>query len=391
MARFLHYRECMETATAAAQKNTSGIPSGYVRICYCSGSGETSTRTIRIRNVYRSRYGKTYIRAYCELRREERTFRLDRILWWEPIHSQTAGEEKRTYRTPYQPKPAAGYSSHTTAASPTTKQKSRKGGGFFIFLTCIAGLIFIVKHEEIIPLLEDLAGYEKTIPDYEFIYTSLVPEPEPAPAPQEPEPVSPEPPSPNPQPAPEPEPTPEEALYTRHINRLAVRFTEITGIDHRGLFEWYRAADGDRDALLSWQEIQNFQNELYYSYRYINNDAALDPVQFVNAGGGDCEDFALMTAGLVRFWGGQPYIASFAPEVHGSGHAICLVYSDTLPDFGMYYQFDEPTYLHGGGTVPDGYYIPVDYDNVGGISNAMRKSWILRALYVPEEIYGNYM
>ena len=372
----------MVTASKVTQKRTSGIPSGCVRICYCNGSGQTSTRAIHIQNLYSSRYGKTYIRAYCELRREERTFRLDRILWWESIRSDTGGQESRPYRTPYKqrppyhpkpkpkPTPAPGYFPQTTT-SPAFKRKSRKGGGFLIFITCIAVFIFIAKYEEIILLLEDLAGYEEPIPDYEFIYTSLVPEPEPAPKPSPTDPL--------------PDP------YDRHINRLELRFTELTGIDHRGLFDWYRAADGDRDALLSWQEIQNFQTELYYGYRYFNNERALDPVQFVNAGGGDCEDFALMTAGLVRFWGGRPYIASFAPEVHGSGHAICLVYSDTLPDFGMYYQFDEPTYLHGGGTAPDGYYIPVDYDNVGGISNAMRKNWILRALYVPEEIYGNYM
>jgi hypothetical protein len=39
----------------------------------------------------------------------------------------------------------------------------------------------------------------------------------------------------------------------------------------------------------------------------------------------------------------------------------------------------------------DGTYIPVDYDSVGGTSNAVGQEWILRALYEPEEIYGSWM
>jgi hypothetical protein len=146
----------METASASVHAYTQGVPSGRVQICYCNGSGETSTRIIRIQNVCRSRYGKTYIRAYCELRNEMRTFRLDRVLWWERCPAAPVQQMKRTYSpspTPptrqQQSKPSPGYKPAEAVSSPP-KRKSRRGTGFLIFLTVILGFICIGKRGEIV-------------------------------------------------------------------------------------------------------------------------------------------------------------------------------------------------------------------------------------------------
>ena len=56
-----------------------------VRIAYTSGYGESSIRIIEPVRIYQGRNGYTYLRAYCHLREEERTFRLDRIRSWEQI------------------------------------------------------------------------------------------------------------------------------------------------------------------------------------------------------------------------------------------------------------------------------------------------------------------
>jgi predicted DNA-binding transcriptional regulator YafY len=56
-----------------------------VRIAYMNGYGQSSIRVIEPLRIYRGHNGCTYVRAWCYLRREERTFRLDRVRSWEPI------------------------------------------------------------------------------------------------------------------------------------------------------------------------------------------------------------------------------------------------------------------------------------------------------------------
>lgn len=76
--------------------------------------------------------------------------------------------------------------------------------------------------------------------------------------------------------------------------------------------------------------------------------------------------------------------------LHGPGHAICLVYSDTVPSGFGYYSLKD-YYTPEGEHLKDGDYIPIDYEYVGATSNAMEDSWILRKMYVPENIYGERM
>lgn len=45
----------------------------------------------------------------------------------------------------------------------------------------------------------------------------------------------------------------------------------------------------------------------------------------------------------------------------------------------------------GGYPVKSGWYIPIDYDSVGSLSNAVGEGWKLRAIWEPESIYEKRM
>ena len=166
-------------------------------------------------------------------------------------------------------------------------------------------------------------------------------------------------------------------------------FDRVTGIFDPYLDSIYAGADKNNDFRLSWQEIQLFQNNLYYSYKYRNNSKALRPDEFVNRGGGDCEDWALMTSGLLTYWGYRSYIGIFEPRSRRTAHAICFLYTTKKPP-GSY------TYIHltsitgykeNNKDVRPGYYIPIDYNVVGGYSNAMGRNWFLVNIDNPKDIY----
>ena len=61
------------------------------RLWYQSGSGRMTERTIDLIGLRRSSEGVVYLRAYCHLRGEDRTFRADRILYAEPLPRATVG------------------------------------------------------------------------------------------------------------------------------------------------------------------------------------------------------------------------------------------------------------------------------------------------------------
>ena len=80
------------------------------RIAYTNGYGEPSIRVIEPLRIYQGRNGYTYLRAYCNLRDQERTFRLDRIRSWEQNgwEQRGAGDEekrgnKQTHAVPQSP------------------------------------------------------------------------------------------------------------------------------------------------------------------------------------------------------------------------------------------------------------------------------------------------
>ena len=59
--------------------------SSLIRMTYTNGFGETSVRRVEPIRVYAGRNGYSYMKAYCRLREENRTFRMDRIQHWTPV------------------------------------------------------------------------------------------------------------------------------------------------------------------------------------------------------------------------------------------------------------------------------------------------------------------
>ena len=173
------------------------------------------------------------------------------------------------------------------------------------------------------------------------------------------------------------------AYESIHDARVAVNASLLsarTGMTDPDLIALFAGTDGDHDGEISWQEIQRFQTALDRTYRYQSNSTALRPDEFMAAGGGDCEDWALMTAGMLQFWGIPVFIGSLASST--GHHAIALVPTTRIPPGAM--TIDVPT----GGSLRAGSYIPIDYEHVGRLSNAVARRFTVEWIWVPEEIYG---
>ena len=177
------------------------------------------------------------------------------------------------------------------------------------------------------------------------------------------------------------------SLWEMRVQANARLFRRATGIYDFPLEERYAAADTDRDGALSWSEVRSFQRALTRAFRYIANGTALRPDRFLRQGGGDCEDWALVTCGLLRFWGYEAYVGSIGDPSGMSGHAVCLVPQQERP-VGMTYFELRGFYTSSGAALPDGYYIPIDYEHVGRLSSAVESGWVLKRVYEPESLYG---
>jgi hypothetical protein len=166
------------------------------------------------------------------------------------------------------------------------------------------------------------------------------------------------------------------------VNINAYYFIQATGISDKKLIDIYITADTNNDGDLQWEELETFQKKLVKQYKYLDNEPVLRPDQFIRAGGGDCDDWSVMTAGLLRFYGAEPYIARYG-RTKVIGHAICLlkVAPDNCPEKYMSYE------ISGFHNIPAGTYIPIDYDEVGGLSGVDRR-WKISDIYIPENIYG---
>lgn len=142
-------------------------------------------------------------------------------------------------------------------------------------------------------------------------------------------------------------------------------------------------ADSNGDGKISVGELQRFQNWLKRNFRYKENSTALHPDDFLKQGGGDCEDFAIMTTCMLNYHGVVAYVAGFG-RVTVNKHAVVIVQvtSNNAPGY-LFYT------LSGWG-IPSGIYIPVDYEKVGGLS-AIDRRWKIARINKPISIYGVYM
>ncbi|MFW5776649.1 MAG: WYL domain-containing protein [Spirochaetota bacterium] len=351
------------------------------RILYVNGNGQTSERTITIEHRFTSGRGVTYLVAYCHLRGEQRTFRLDRVMSVLDTHAARPGAEAR--------RAAARPAAHR-APTPTTgpSAQPRRAGHASEFLgKLVVGALAVTC----------LAWFRAE-----------------ANAPTDP---------PRFRPPPVPtvaaantEPSPKDATWSdeyrgqeirverrgdsisytlvasdrrfgdMHSLRIAVNESLLSasmGIRDDRLTGLFARADRDRDGSLSWSEVEAFQHLLDDRYRYLANDVALWPSQFMDAGGGDCEDWALMTATLLRFWGIDAEIGSIHSDT--GHHAVTFV-----PVSGAPSDFLQIT-IGGTDDSPATTYVPIDYTRVGGFSNAVGGSYTVTRVRRPEELFGTAM
>lgn len=398
-------------------------PGKRYRIAYLNAKGEASTRVILVRTVTLGAYRRTYIRAFCELVGEERTFRLDRMQKVTLLN--VAAEEA----------PAASGSSGCRAADrvsviPVTTNRNssyvsprchRIDGGqsrvadrererinsapasrrprphrFRRFLLNAAALFLLFDGV----LTSDPGWMSRGILDQiEALidpYPGLVrPEPEP-----EPDPLPP------PQPEPQPDPQPsgvkdslasalrategiaEEVPLREGAARRAIREARLfrsAGVTNELVISRFERADVDRDGELSWKELRRFQAEVYRSFRYESNATALRPEEFFVAGGGDCEDFAIFSAAMLAYWGWEAYVASLSTNPNDA-HAVVFVRVKRVPSWASFYEVsagpEDPRFAASG------IFVPVDYDVVGGLSDAVTPGSTVTDIVVPTEWYG---
>ena len=397
---------------------------GYTyRIAYRSESGRQTERTIDVLRKNSSRVGIIYFRAYCHLRDEERSFRSDRIVSCSDLGltiqsasyspaathvGNTIGvsqalatisapmiRESLFMPSPPQPKPV----SHSSRPA---KDHSNIGTVFGKFVwTAICGFMAVTIIGAISQWdSSSISSSTKSWPSYPgplTVASARIPAPLPKPKPRSPE-------------------TdgvliggmhlqtlnsggveyyvvPELGLQTANkreaIAAIKVpQFEAVTGIHDSALNERYLDADLDCSGKLSWDELAEFQKKTYKDFRYEPNDVALRPDEFLHIGGGDCDDFALYSAGLLRFWGWQPYLGCLSPGRGDVGHAICLSYEEGSFSSSFTYYDIGAGRTEDGSPLKAGRYVPIDYDEVGELTNASGKGWKLREIYVPEKAYG---
>ncbi len=392
------------------------------RIWYRSESGRATERTIELLRVSRARDGRVFLKAFCHLRGEERTFRADRV-----TRSERLGTVPRVFASPVEtvvPRPepisAAVIVPSASMAPPTPQRtvvvpspprevghptngntKPRKTFGEAIGAIIGYGIAAIFAFT-ILGKLGVLGRYSSSSsyrPSDLYSY-SPIPNPVPPPSP--------------------PKPSLEELTIGGKLLRIyrnagieryevpslglttpskveaiaAIRipaFVAVTGLTNQSLFSRYLEADLNGSGKLSFDELEAFQRKTYRDFQYEANELALRPDEFLEANGGDCEDFALYTAGLLRFWGWDPYIGSLGPSRGGIGHAVCLSYEEGSFS-GLYTYFELESWVAEDGTgLKPGKYVPIDYDQVGGLTNAVEKGWKLRSIYIPEKAWGLVM
>lgn len=408
----------------------AGSEGGAVRIRYENNAGEQSERTIEPICIY-YKYGKCYVKAYCHLREEERTFAVRRMDILETSEQDRDNRDNREYggncstadeTISYDPASArfviAGQSSETRNipeeprnssldtplpvenGAPAQRKKEERHPVLSFFSKVFWTIFVIIGSTLMIAFWLEETGMipggnePDSTPRVVRVSSSESVAPESGRTPVPPKQwtyrgftllrfddgsVR----------APELDMQGENGWVMHYLINAAL-FVKETGIGYEELLYRYMEADSDGNGHLSWGEICSFQNRTSREFRYRNNSIALPPDEFLRRGGGDCEDFAIYTCGMLRFWGWNCQVAGYYPPAGGTGHAITLVWSSTPIDGYGYFKIEEGSYV-GGRKVRPGYWIPIDYDAVGGISNAMGSDWELWDLEDPESLYWREM
>jgi predicted transglutaminase-like cysteine proteinase len=172
-----------------------------------------------------------------------------------------------------------------------------------------------------------------------------------------------------------------EARKAIRIERLA-RKSEVK---HELVISRYDRADLDHDDELSWRELRKFQEAVFRDFRYESNGKALRPEEFFLTGGGDCEDFAIFSAAMLTYWGWDAYVASMGTN-DNDAHAVVFIKVDRPPAWASFYEIPKGT--GNPRFAASGTFVPVDYDVVGGLSNAVTPGSTVTDIVVPRAWYG---
>lgn len=362
------------------------LPGQFYQISYRDAGGQVTLRRILVIEHWEAS-GEFYLRAWCFLRGDERIFRMDRIMEAAlldeaasgaltavpamaaaavspPAGAVSSGSSGRAFAAAG---PAArtgegteekpeGTTAASAAASAAREKKDRSSAR--------AALLFVL----IMYLLYAVPGYiREHAPALETLNRTLAP----------------------PRKA-DPPPRPTEGWKNRMIERSRA-FRAATGNQDSEVLKYYIQADTNYDDVLSWPEIGAFQKALYRDFTYQYNDTALRPDKFVSSRGGDCEDWALFTCGLLTFWGYTSYVGSVDGN-GGGGHALTLFYKKTKPANHQYHYYYFPVDTRMSGLdLPAGYYLPIDYNHTGTFSSASIQDSPLRWVYEPRSIYDQPM
>jgi len=190
-----------------------------------------------------------------------------------------------------------------------------------------------------------------------------------------------------------PEPTPGPRIIKGSVSNainlglypVEIRYAEInyrgygTPIDKRTERE-YHSADKDGDGWLSPIEIVDFVTKWNNLFRYTHNVWALTPTEFHKSKAGDCEDIAIFIADFFNYWTVPAYVGGIESKL--GGHAIVLMGVHEAVDGFINF------YVAPGTYVEEGYYIPIDYDVIGGFSDAVGENWYMGDVWTTGNIYG---
>ena len=365
-----------------------------LHISYRDADGNATRRTIAPDRTYTGK-GRLYVEAWCELASERRTFRADRITRCEPADSRPTPPPVAPVRpAPVAPAPPP----DPAVAAPSPLDRNQSGAWpMMIWIAVIVGASLVVFSQGGHRTPPRRAAAPLAAPGTRFLLRPLEELAQQSPLSESASIIDAyhgaeiwtDPGRDTAQVAPQ---LRVQAATRRGLELAIARtlFRTSTGVVSTRLEQLYADADRDGNGQLTWQEISFFQRWLYSRYEYAANATALRPDEFLYAGGGDCEDWSLVTAGLLRFWNWEVYVASFREPDGAGAHAIAFVpVADPPPGFTFYQLQDYRD--HSGRPVPDSAYVPIDYQFVGGHSSAMDASWELRTIYRPESIYGRHM
>ncbi len=392
-----------------------------IRITYENGQGVRTEREIRVLRTYRSRYGVRYLEAYCHLKQERRTFRLDRILSVAPsdntdrpthpvvLHQdRPRNEQLHPTVAPAMSRPRGRAGRQSEAANERAQRRSERSLGVLVAFGVVVAITAATLSQKARSAEETTAAFATPVGvatklAFTQVNTSKTPLPAVAARPND--------------------LGAHEAIHRYPYRGYAVEEDRVTsgslytvaslGIAaptlrsaylavNARLFERrtrirdprleaiYAAADSDRNGHLSWQEIVSFQKTIYAIFSYKPNTTALRPDEFLDQRGGDCEDWALFTAGLLQYWGWNVEIATFLPTEGTTGHAVAFVrVQSPIPGIGTYTIY--PSQAAPSLGIEAGTYIPIDYNDVGEFTNAMHADYYLYRLSAPEALYGQVM